>query len=293
MIYEYLLMKGTVFLPRMAEQAKPYPSSPHAAIRPIKVTASYVGQPYYRYRNFSPEDNYDPEKHRKIGLLSGVSRLVQREATEIYYKRNQFIFPICSWITPFWCMALQYRDTGKFVRDLSLAFDMQDFGNFNYNRHNISRMSRLRLLQNDKERVAWLNSNGKSQGTHNWHYLWLRKIWKERMEFILDLRLDRLQISLEECHCPMGCCRVVHRVVNFLVHPEWRVCPPKVTEIIGWENEDEKNMIKGRLELANGQTQMKIRFIGKSNEETMLDICRKMDGEDGGWIEPSGEEGDE
>jgi hypothetical protein len=68
----------------------------------------------------------------------------------------------------------------------------------------------------------------------------------------MHMQLQKPRVDPEECFCPLGCCREVAYVSDSLSYTPFTKSFPSRLEILGCENEAEKELIRTRLAAANG-----------------------------------------
>ncbi|KAI8960973.1 hypothetical protein F5Y11DRAFT_367041 [Daldinia sp. FL1419] len=261
MVYEYRLMKGSVFMPNIVGRF-------HVRYD-IAHIRDYYGELYPRYEGL-PHD-WETLREKKIGLICGVSHTIQAEAMSIFYGRNRFVFPYGHIGFPMFYERMNlppYRHVSNHIRDISHTFDMREEVCSNYNRR-----YETRFRPDEEEGIdAGLTPMSYMNQLHDDAKSDVLFAWGERVQDIKCMKLKRLQISLEECYCGTGCCRLVDAVLDYLVDTEeigpWDFGPPKVIEVYGWNDEAEKNEIRESLDkLSSEEASVEIRFIGKSKAE--------------------------
>lgn len=119
--------------------------------------------------------------------------------------------------------------------------------------------------------------------------------WRERFHAIKSLALDRLQICLEDCYCPVGCCRLAEWVceqfcrtgpgngdpANLHVnesHEPFLIHPPRVIEIQGWINRDELAKLKEKMKIFQQRYEghrVEICFVGTSKRNLLAADLRE------------------
>lgn len=114
--------------------------------------------------------------------------------------------------------------------------------------------------------------------------------WRQRFSDIKEMTLDRLQLSLEDCYCPVGCCRQVAWVCEQLCNtcPEdaagmnndpqsfepFSARPPRIIEFQGWLNRAERHMIKTQMKVFQQRYKehdVQISFVGRSKRNLTAD----------------------
>lgn len=253
--------------------------------KPVRHWQLDSGDPYTRYEGdvwgygmFEGEYSNVRQTHRPLGLICGVSRLVHDEAFRIFCGHNQLVFPAgqCRWAGNDLCGSAKKPELSiaHLARDVSYTFDMRDTERLNdrdtfIEQHDIK----------DGVDGESLTPQEALQMLHNRKVLWLEFLWAERIDFIKQMTLERLQLSFEECYCCIGCCRKVLWVLDRLTAagplpgfgPDdeshvycvngWACRPPKIIEVIGWVNDKEIARIGEKLALLPGSEAIEVRFI--------------------------------
>ncbi|KAI0851165.1 hypothetical protein F5Y00DRAFT_259706 [Daldinia vernicosa] len=295
-IYKYLLDKGTVFLPNLKSKMSDIPDTKHAT---YNFATEGLHFPYLRYRGLPGDWRFrDRSVTRPIGLISGVSRSVHEEATTIYFGCNRFVFPYGLCNLPI--TSCYFDDSDFWHRQFFLEegyllppYALLRCVSFTFDRRNIDLPSYLEVYKGHKQfHKLSGNDNQESEPLQLIVYLMsfhdtmrrnLLESWNTVFYELRALRLERLELSFEECYCPFGCCRLVNEVLERLRLIE---NPSTVIEITGWYDEKERKMIKERLDkLAEKhdeldfQSVMKedldFRFVGKSIKKLMAEYEAK------------------
>ncbi|KAI1772220.1 hypothetical protein F4818DRAFT_444450 [Hypoxylon cercidicola] len=265
MIYKCCLIKGTIFMPRGAftcrvQYKKKYTTD--GRMDPVQAE---------RYRGI-PEDwggLYAAKK--SIGLLCGVSRTVQAEALPIFYGQNRFVLPYGLWGIP-GLLELPgtsippYRNIGGCMRDLGVGFDARDDA--------VASRSRAICPPDLTGEGDAADKMAFWQACHELRRCRVVHAWRCHIWHFQAMELHRLQLCFRECYCPMGCCRLVRSVMaelegaERLLPPTWEPPFPKEVEVVGWWNEDEKELIDGTLKrVFRCKVPVKITFVGDGIEE--------------------------
>ncbi|KAI1649166.1 uncharacterized protein F4817DRAFT_332013 [Daldinia loculata] len=259
MVYEYHLLKGTIFMPNTA-------GIRYGVTYNIKHTRDYHGRVYPRYKGLP--SNWGVKYWRSIGLICGVSHAIQAETMPMFYGRNRFVFPSGDINFPMLrrtdeSLPLSYWVSNK-MRDISHTFDMRDDTWTNFERSHVVRSQ----LYEEEGVDAEFDSKTYMRQFHDSAVNELLSSWDERMMDVQYMNLNRLQISLEECYCSLGCCRLVNAVLDRLVdavNAKPRNIWPKVIEVCGWNDEAEKGVIKEALKtLSIDEAPIKVRFVGNN-----------------------------
>ncbi|KAI1480940.1 hypothetical protein F4774DRAFT_65317 [Daldinia eschscholtzii] len=267
MIYKYILIKSLVLVSQG-------PHNPRGA-RSISCHKFWNSFRYYypRYRGLNTEDQ---KPAGPIGLICGVSWKVHGEAVAVFYGCNRFVFPCDARslpLTPNFSGITSGEVYDRYislyfpaVRDVSYTFDMRGIAFSPYPR------SSLILADpslGDEPDPGPLDPARYMMALHDQARVDLLVSWNSNIfSSLKKLHLDRLELSFEECYCPIGCCRLVGNVLRMLSTTDFSKGPPKIIEITGWINEDEKEWIRKPLENLGGkEDSVEVRFIGRSLKE--------------------------
>lgn len=273
MIYECRLLKGTIFMPNHRDV--------YDAKYNLRCMYDFHGRIYQRYEGIPHDWGHQhmiSDPSTRNGLICGVSRTVQREAARIFYGRNRFVFPYGNIGFDMFYGRVDlpiYRNVGRQLRDVSYTFDMREEGWSDYY-HRYSAPFR----PDEEEGVAeGIIPEIFLQEMHLTRKDSLASLWEERVQDLKSWALNRLQIDFEECYCGMGCCRMVDHIVDIMVNFDrvgpWTFMPPKIIEILGWNDNIEKKMIREALEtLSSDERLVEVRFVGKSKAEVRAEMRR-------------------
>ncbi|KAI0473876.1 hypothetical protein GGR56DRAFT_696506 [Xylariaceae sp. FL0804] len=283
LVYEHLLVVGRYYVPanlsRLLER-DPYFLREEPATRRYVLLPGHVanesGVIRQRYADWlrnrggwhdqSHGASYDsPENPFTPGLLLGVCKEVQAEAAYIFLGRNAFVFPHRAFAIARSDYDRDLHEWGDIVprgpgrrarlaarlgalRDVSIAFDMREA------RVNLCALRRHILLAcegrrgtNRARRVALERDPAALlHRVHEAAMMELRNAWAVR---VMDLqehsRLRRLQVDIEDAHCPLGCCRPLRALCRALFTPrEWRRGLPEVLDVVGWRDEAERDTLR-------------------------------------------------
>ncbi|KAI1644654.1 uncharacterized protein F4817DRAFT_346368 [Daldinia loculata] len=278
MIYKYLLDKGSVFLPNYLEIGiSGIPNTEHAVYD--FETRGFYGD-YLRYRGLPNWRFRNRSVIRPIGLINGVSRNVHEEATTIYYGCNRFVFPYGPFYLPITSSSSHETDSWQ-EGMYTPPFALLSYVSFTFDMRNINASDQVEIYQERKEHKELSESSGNDNqeseplqpsnyliNFHDTMRMDLLESWDTVFDEIRMLVPDRLELSFEECYCPLGCCRLVNEVIKRL-----RFCvPPAVIEMIGWYDENERERIKegikeGLDKFFKKNVDSDVRFVGKSTKE--------------------------
>ncbi|KAI1763875.1 hypothetical protein GGR53DRAFT_530973 [Hypoxylon sp. FL1150] len=273
-IYEYCLVKGTIFMPKGAFTDKVKYKRKYTRGARIDATRSE------RYKDI-PEDWGALYKAKKrIGLICGVSKQVQAEALYVFYGRNRFVLPYGYWtITNVMVSSgppLSRPDRSepwnlisRYIRDLSITYDTRS--------DDLASRSTAMLTPSRSRVLSAVEGNGSvadkpefwreahDLGVSRVAYAWMRYSWHFQ-----HMQLDRLQLCFRECFCPMGCCRLARRALDDLArysaYPgSWRHPFPREVEVAGWWDEAEREAIQEVLRgvFARSDRPVAITFVGE------------------------------
>lgn len=264
-IYEFSLVRGKIFVPNANTYRHP---EIFGGRERCDHAINIQGDHRLRYIT-DPEMDHERSAPLATGLLCGVNKQIQQEATQVFWgSGNQLIFPAGNWTEPF---AFNY-DQGTIngvpddippAKDVSYAFDMRDYPSElnEYEQRGEAFDSIRDESDEDWPTITPLQMRERIHAMRKDNLFWQ---WESRCSIIrYHLALTRLQIDFEECYCPTGCCRMVDDVCQQL-SGEWTKRAPLRIEIIGWEDDDEKQLISDRF-VALGETA--ITFVGKSIRE--------------------------
>lgn len=233
MIYEYLLVRGKIFVPndyRIDTSSDSIHEGWSGPQTPYNV-ASVHGCRYERYRDYRIYEWKLRNSPITTGLLKGASRKVQAETEAIFYGFNHIVMPAGTWRYP--CVSV---DSAPPLNSVSFAFDMRDCaGNpYTWRRDACAELPWMSdsLTETAAERLQAIHEKGRRA---------LLELWEDRCHMIKHvMQLRYLQLDLEECFCPLGCCRLVYDVFDML-HTYSSVWAPLLQrlDIIGLATEEE------------------------------------------------------
>lgn len=274
-VYGFALPQGTVVVPNNSASVET------GDLGSVKYWRNDLDDAYERYWGQQvtlAAMQQGNRERRPVGLIQGVSRMIQNEASKVYFGGNRFILPVGPALRPSLFNSLEsirtddkhtmerrlFRDfkEGKnnamLVRDVSYAFDMRDkvvcdYDNLTYDIRLKDDVDKGSISPQDALRVL-----------HDQKAFELEITWAERIDSIKWMNLNRLEISFEECYCSMGCCRKVEWVLDRFLHVgpppgtadtednvyssvNWFSRPPELIEIIGWKSKKEKKLIAEKL----------------------------------------------
>lgn len=190
-----------------------------------------------------------------MGLLQGVSKSVQEEATQIFYgPKNHFVLPTGLYAYPETC-GHYYANFGAFYqvppfKSMSYTFDMRDMHEDAWIlREVVKEMELGGPEKGDNFEKLDLSSEDIMSRIHNVGKVSLDDFWNMRCQLMRSqLALKFLQIDLEECYCPTGCCRMALDVCKWL--GPFESFPDKF-EVIGVKNKAEALSIREEIAEVN------------------------------------------
>jgi hypothetical protein len=258
LVYEHALVRGKIFvLNRLGLDWGVYEQT----LRRRAFTDVDNGK---RQRYIDIEEHRMPDTRLSAinpicnGLLKGVSRAVQEEAEYVFWGvGNQFVFPPGPFHYPLGFYEGTFARSLKPAKSVSYAFDMRDAGYMD------PYQLRKTALAEDHGEVPFENMTTVQQREilHDMQEEMLIGVWMGRCEAIGDLPLQKLQLDVEECYCPVGCCRKVGDVFTFLEACLTEL--PLYFEVLGWKNESEKNLISDLMASGGRFKRDDITFAGK------------------------------
>ena len=184
---------------------------------PFKSKGCRGFERYPRYRDY---EEYRYGESIASGLLKGVSKAVQSEVEAVFYGfGNHFVLPVGYFQYPplFGKNACDIPERIPPFKSLSLSLDQRDdrddprqwrkfFSPKYLGPKEYPFVERMKLIH-DLQR----------QG--------LRGTWSVMISTIRRyVELKFLQIDLEECYCPLGCCRMVDSVLDIMGGPSNPQC---------------------------------------------------------------------
>lgn len=275
MIYKHALVRGKIFVPSVISKNLNDVGPDlnldrdfRGAYMPFKSKDCRSFGRYPRYRDY---EEYRYGEPIASGLLKGVSKAVQSEAEAVFYGfGNHFVLPVAE---------IQYpplfrdniRDSPKTIppfKSLSLSFDQRDL-------RDDPRWWRGFLSPRDPSRpLDYLGPNEypfveRMRLIHDLQKQELRSIWADRISIIQQhVKLRFLEIDLEECYCPLGCCRMVDSVLGSIAgHPHYSGSheePLEHLQIIGLASQRELEQARKTMEdlrrFAHGYTTCSITY---------------------------------
>ena len=165
-------------------------------------------------------------------LLKGVSRQMQREASDVVYSsQNTFFSPvgaICD--EERWFLPARLPP----IKKLDCVFDMRDINEASF--WTFQHVKEWHDSFNVTPGIPFesLSSGEKSELLHGSKRQALMDDWGDKVNAVLGLELDLLRFDLTDCRCPSGCCRLGESVLSLIIHDENTTLKyPKRLEIVG------------------------------------------------------------
>ena len=249
-IYEFSLCRGKVFVKsHYFCDGKPAYSDEDLKGKIMPWPAhDFRGKRRPRYMQWE-EIKYETSP-KYTGLLLGVSKSVQKEAEQVFYgPKNHFVLPIG--LYPFPDMSGEnYVDDedDSFelppFKSISYTFDMRDVHQEAWTLR--EQMKEIELGEPEKgdnfEKLGFSSEDIMSE-MHDYGKMRLDDLWEQRCKVMRgQLALKFLQIDLEECYCPTGCCRMALDVCFYL--GPFTLGFPEKFEVIGVRNKAEAANIR-------------------------------------------------
>ncbi|KAI1134612.1 hypothetical protein F5Y05DRAFT_397675 [Hypoxylon sp. FL0543] len=199
-----------------------------------------------------PGSSYTP------GLLQAVSRSVQKAAEEIFFSCNRFIIPAGPLFDP---PDLFSARLVTMIKDISFAFDMRDecIQGLQCRDSVVSQIEFSKCNSKSKQRLLNNRDGALLKIIHDRRTKSIEDVWRRRINHQSYAKLERLQLDFDNCHCPIGCCRLTEFVCKCLSQKSFKHIP-KVVEIMGWKDAGELVMITTCLRMA-GIEAGSIKFI--------------------------------
>lgn len=265
MIYSMLLVRGKIFVHDFSEVE--IEGRLLELEHPVQ-TEGYQ-KSFLRYLDKPPRDKRD---RTTTGLIMGVNKQVQREAEQVFWSSsNTFVIPSKTSQGPIGSDRLRPDIIIPPIQCLSVAFDMRDHvrpdADDGFWKDQIKEFYELDpdfAETTPRQRLRQIHYHRKEVLEDHWQYRWNR--------IRRQLKLKYLQICFEECHCPIGCCRMVGKACSQL--GPWAKGFPERVEILGATNAREKAMILKRIEAKNPG-------LGIRNMVTFVEHSRRKDEESG------------
>ena len=252
-IYQILLVNGKIFLGRNTPRSV-YSDFFKTHLGRNRIPPSFC-QHGVRYR-------YMDHKLFRIsitkGLLQGVSKAIQHEALEMFYSaRNHFVLPEGYQLTVAGIGPPQSMEPTLPVNSLSIAFDIRQIDDTDSSEW---KENMCRFLQQDSGiNFDQLSRQERLNQVHEYRKERLQDRWVGNVNLIkLHLKMEFLQIDLEECYCPLGCCRLVDWICGLL--GPFRKGFPGRFEVVGIKDKEEEVMIRERLSRLNDIDPSRITF---------------------------------
>ncbi|KAI0174805.1 hypothetical protein BJ166DRAFT_587584 [Pestalotiopsis sp. NC0098] len=238
---------------------------------------------------------------RPFGLIQGVCKQIHLEATRVYLRENRFIFPAGDQGHRFWDGGHSFglKQLTAAMRDVSYAFDMRDSTVSDF--QSLSDQAdggNIDLIRPPpRERILELLHFNKEDLLKN-H--WFDRIqYMKRMNLErLQLAFDEAYCGFGCCRMVEWLCKVLstpasnmmcvdepnrdyyvaqpyewggvldaeecYEIYEDEMLPEVAIRAPRVIDIFGWRDDEEKLMIENRLKSLESIGTEQIRFVGQS-----------------------------
>ena len=252
-IYEYCLCRGKVYVKSDRFCDSEFAIDPphrNSAYSDYDSKGKIMPGPAHDFRGkrrprYTQWEEIKYERSPKyMGLLQGVSKSVQEEATQIFYgPKNHFILPTGLYPYPETSgHSHVYNDASPKLppfKSISYTFDMRDVHQENWTlREEFKEMELGGPEEGDNfERLGFTSEDIRNE-IHDLGHSRLEDLWEKRCEIMRNqLALKFLQIDFEECYCPTGCCRMAMDVCSYL--GGFKSGFPDKFEVIGVKNNAE------------------------------------------------------
>ena len=217
----------------------------------------FQGKRRPRYTQWE-EIKYD-RSPKSMGLLQGVSKSVQEEATQIFYgPKNHFVLPTGIYTYPetsaHSCVYDYDDDESPQLppfKSMSYTFDMRDVHQEAWSlREHAKEFGLGEPEKGDNFDKLNLSSGDIMVGIHDLGQERIEDLWEKRCEIMRSqLALKFLQIDFEECYCPTGCCRMALKVCSYL--GPFKYGFPDKFEVIGVRTKAEATSIREKIAIQN------------------------------------------
>ena len=264
-IYEYCLCRGKVYVKSDRWCDSEFQINPrhcNSAYSDYDLKGKLMPGPAHDFRGkrrprYTQWEEIKYERSPKyMGLLQGVSKSVQEEASQIFYgPKNHVVLPTGLYPYPetsghFYV----YDDTSPKLppfKSISYTFDMRDMHPETWTLREEFKETELggREEGDNFERLGFSPEDIRN-AMHDLGHDQLEDLWEKRCEVMRNqLALKFLQIDFEECYCPTGCCRMAINVCSSL--GPFRSRFPDQFEVIGVKNKTEAASIRKMIAARN------------------------------------------
>ena len=231
MIYGIALVRGKIFVPTVMfkdlDVVGAYlhlEKDTRGAYMPFK-SRDWRGERYPRYQDY---EYYRYGPPITVGLLQGVCKFVQSETEVVFYGLgNHFVLPAGYYRNPpmFPDYRLLDRPRPRIppFKSIGITFDFREQNEDRSSRREDIRSSRNCFfpMRDDNDKTVYLQGRQvlpreRPSHIHNSLMVSLQLLWRERVFMIKESvkGLRHLEIDLEECFCPLGCCRISDGVIR-------------------------------------------------------------------------------
>lgn len=174
-----------------------------------------------------------------------VSKQIKEEALPLYLAKNLFIWPVVNTsylqLYTFPDGVIYGSNASKYLRHLSISFDYRGID------AHLCAATWLELAK--RPWVQQLQPGLRPLHAHVLADAFMYGVWIAVGRGLAQFsRLHRLSVSFEKTYCTWGCCRRFEKAVNLLFLEDWESAP-KVIEIRGLENEEEREYFEDRAEV--------------------------------------------
>ncbi|KAF7536618.1 hypothetical protein G7054_g4379 [Neopestalotiopsis clavispora] len=277
-VYRELVVKGTIFPPPRGEDGKTLQCFD-------KYLANAWGEVSERYAIFKDDvANRSDWPAISFQALFCVSKQFHSEVNHVFFRENRFVFPAGDWKWPLYLnhtfvlpplrgFRKEIWDQTHSITDASYTFDMRDTP-----LSDAENLYQLRFLGRVDNRQQPLPQQNVLELLHDNKWRILRSRWFIRILSIQNMDMRRLQMAFDESYCAVGCCRMVEWLcdtltnlpgdIPWLSEGKWGgpkgVRAPRVIDIFGWRDDEEKTMIEEKLAPLRDLGTRDINFLGRS-----------------------------
>ena len=195
----------------------------------VAMRSCLIRQRFPSWRHASPQ----------WSLLKGVSRQMQREASDVVFSsKNTFFSPlgaICD--EEKWFLPNQLPP----IKKLDCVFDMRDINEASF--WTFQHVKQWHDSFNVTPDIPFesLSSGEKLELLHGSKRQALMYDWVDKVKAVFGLELELLRFDLTDCRCPAVCCRLGEGVLSLISHDENTSFEyPKRLEIVGALKTEEK-----------------------------------------------------
>ena len=268
MVYEYALVRGKIFVPSVRSKDLNAVGPDLDLERDTRGTyipfksRDWRNERYPRYKDY---EYYRYGPPIAAGLLQGVCKKVQSEAEAVFYGLgNHFVLPAGYYRNPpvFRDGSLSYCSPAPIppFKSLSVTFDFRDEQEDLSGKDSKIRSQRDWYFPMRDDNTNAVDRSGRQMDgkertlhVHDERLNALFHIWGERIRIIEQcVGLKYLEVDLEECYCPLGCCRMAESVVGTIYDFPARSDSLKHLNITGISSVEEAYELMNAIECAQG-----------------------------------------